>query len=88
MDAQFILGSIDTMKSMKQLKMGKFGQNAKGKPFENFSKLAIFLVELFFEYPLKSCDFSANCSAFIDCLVAIKTRINSAPSILIGLKCD
>ena len=41
--------------------MGNFGQNAKGKPFEKFSKLAIFLAELIFEYPLKSCDFSANC---------------------------
>ena len=59
MDAQFLLVFIDTKKPMKQqelaeksqvfqkvLKMGNFGQNAKGRPFEKFSKFAIFLAEL------------------------------------------
>ena len=59
MDAKFILVSIDTKNSMKEqelvqksqffqrvLKMGNFGQIAKGGPFAKFSKLAIFLAQL------------------------------------------
>ena len=59
MDAQFILVSIDTKNSMKQqelveksqffqrvLKMGNFGQTAKGGPFAKFSKLAFFSAQL------------------------------------------
>ena len=59
MDAEFILVSIDTKNSMKQqelveksqffqrvLKMGNFGQTAKGGAFAKFSKLAIFLAQL------------------------------------------
>ena len=59
MDAEFILPSIATTNSIKQqeiaekwqffqrvLKMGNFGQNAKGGPFAKVSKLAIFLAEL------------------------------------------
>ena len=57
MDAEFILVCIDTKNSMKQqelveksqffqrvLKMGNFGQTAKGGPFAKFSKLANFLL--------------------------------------------
>ena len=56
MDAEFMLLSIDTKNSIKQqelaeksqfiqrvLKMGNFGQNAKGAPFAKLSILAIFL---------------------------------------------
>ena len=56
MDAEFILLSNDTKNSIKQkklaekslffqrvLKMGNFGQNAKGGPFAKLSILAIFL---------------------------------------------
>ena len=56
MDAEFMLLSIDTKNSIKQqelaeksqffqsvLKMGNFGQNAKGGPFAKLSILAIFL---------------------------------------------
>ena len=56
MDAEFILVSNDTKNSIKQqeladkskffqrvLKMGNFGQNAKGGPFAKLSILAIFL---------------------------------------------
>ena len=59
MDAEFILISTDTKSSMKQqelaekwqifqrvLKMGNFGQSAKGGPFAKISKLAIFLATL------------------------------------------
>ena len=59
MDAEFILVSIDTKIYMKQqelaekwqffqrvLKMGNFGQSAKGGPFAKISKLAIFLAKL------------------------------------------
>ena len=59
MDAEFILVSIDTKHSMNRqelvekwqifqrvLKMGNFGQTAKGGPFAKFSKLAIFLAQL------------------------------------------
>ena len=59
MDAEFILVSTDTKSSMKQqelaekwqifqrvLKMGNFGQSAKGGPFAKISKLAIFLATL------------------------------------------
>ena len=59
MDADFILLSIDTKHYTKQqelveksqffqrvLKMGNFGQTAKGGPFAKFSKLAIFLAQL------------------------------------------
>ena len=55
MDAEFIALSIDSKHYMKQqelveksqlfqrvLKMGNFGQTAKGGPFAKFSKLAIF----------------------------------------------
>ena len=55
MDAEFILVSTDTKSSMKQqelaekwqifqrvLKMGNFGQSAKGGPFAKISKLASF----------------------------------------------
>ena len=57
MDAEFIVVSIDTKHYTKQqelveksqffqrvLKMGNFGQTAKGEPFAKFSKLAIFLL--------------------------------------------
>ena len=56
MDGEFILLSNDTKNSIKQqelaeksqffqsvLKMGNFGQNAKGGPFAKLSILAIFL---------------------------------------------
>ena len=56
MDAEFMLLSNDTKNSIKQqelaeksqffkrvLKMGNFGQNAKGGPFAKLSILAIFL---------------------------------------------
>ena len=56
MDAEFILVSNDTKNSIKQqelaeksqffqrvLKMGNFGQNAKGGPFAKLLILAIFL---------------------------------------------
>ena len=56
MDAEFILVSNDTKNSIKQqeladksqffqrvLKMGNFGQNAKGGRFAKLSILAIFL---------------------------------------------
>ena len=59
MDAEFILVSIDSKNSIKQqelveksqffrrvLKMGNFGQTAKGGPFAKFSKLAIVLAQL------------------------------------------
>ena len=59
MDAEFILVCYDTKTFMKQqevakksqffqrvLKMGNFGQNAKGGAFAKFSILAIFLAEL------------------------------------------
>ena len=59
MDAEFILVSIDTKHFMKrqelveksqffqrELKMGNFGQTAKGGPFAKFSKFAIFLAQL------------------------------------------
>ena len=59
MDAEFILVSTDTKISIKQqelaekwqmfyrvLKMGDFGQSAKGRPFAKISKLAIFLATI------------------------------------------
>ena len=59
MDAEFILVSTDSKISMKEqelaekwqifyrvLKMGDFGQSAKGGPFAKISKLAIFLATL------------------------------------------
>ena len=59
MDAEFILVSIDTKHIIKRqelvekwqffqrvLKMGNFGQTARGGPFAKFSKLAIFLAQL------------------------------------------
>ena len=49
MDAEFTLVSIDTIISMKLkmvLKMGIFGQSAKGGPFAKISKLAIFLDQI------------------------------------------